>query len=362
MASKLRPLYDKIYVGVEAWLLARESRQDAKKYARLVGPNPRVDAEYASTIRPYWRQFKVRTPKKYWFRLFANENRPFSPQYIPDDLWYQRIIPYYNNLIAAKTLQDKCMHSLWCPDVLRPTTVVKRIAGQFYDDSLHLLTQQEAAARCHDQGRVIVKPSVNSGQGHGIRFFETGDITDQQIEDIFQQYGNDFIIQKKMSQHPELARLNPSSINSLRVISFLHDDQVHILASILRVGSPACEMDNTAQGGLVIAVRSDGRLERRGQDKHWQYMDAFPNGIRFEDVTVPSYDKILDTVKRLAARLAKLRLIGWDIAVSESGEPMLIEFNAIPAQAHSTSGPLFGELTDQVLEEVFGRRDAGRGN
>ena len=55
-------------------------------------------------------------------------------------------------------------------------------------------------------------------------------------------------------------------------------------------------------------------------------------------------------------RMAHFRIIGWDIAVDRAGEPVLVEFNAPPGQMQGTNGPIFGDLTDAVLEEVFGRR------
>lgn len=356
MASKLRPLYDKLYVGVEAWLLARESRQDAKKYARLMGPDPRVDAEYDTTIRGYWKQFRVRTPKKFWFTLFANHNREFSPKYIPDDLWFFRILPHFNNLIYAKAHQDKCLHNVLFPDVKRPDTVVKNVAGVFYDDELRLLTKEQAVARCRGVGRILIKPSVGSGGGNNICFYDSDSLSDRDVEDMFRRYGRNFIVQRKMPQHPDLARLNPGSMNTVRAVTFLYNDQVYLLNAVLRVGSGSSEVDNTCQGGFVIPIGADGRLERLSVNKFWQYADAFPNGIRHTDVVIPSYDRIVQTVKRLAVRMGHYRVIGWDIAVTPEGEPMLIEFNILPTLSCHFSKPPFGELTDQVLEEVFGRR------
>ena len=85
-------------------------------------------------------------------------------------------------------------------------------------------------------------------------------------------------------------------------------------------------------------------------------MEQTADGIRFADVTVPSYDKVIDAVKRASAKMSHFKLIGWDIGVSPEGEPVLIEYNVIPGQSQSTCGPTFGDLTDAVMEEVFGRR------
>ena len=357
MGSKLRPLYDRLYIGVETFLLARDARRDAKRDVKHLAPNPQVDAQYDSVIRPYWRQFKVAVPKKYWFHLLANANRPFSPKHIPDDLWFGHIIPHYNNLIFAKALQDKCMYSVLFPEVRQPVTVVKNIAGVFYDGDMRLLTRAEALARCHGEGRILAKPSVSTGMGNNIRFYDRQALSDQDIDAIFRQYGKNFLVQEKLAQHPDLARLNPTSLNTVRVLTFLHDDQVHILTAVLRIGSPASEVDNTSQGGYAVTVRPDGTLAPLGQNKKWEYAEKLPNGICFQDVTIPSYDKIVSTVKTLAARSAHFKIIGWDIAVAQDGTPVLVEYNVIPMHGCHCSAPVFGDMTDQVLGEVFGRRD-----
>lgn len=357
--SDLHELYDKLYVGVESWINGQKDRKSDRRYARVMPANPQVEAEYATTIRSYWRQFRVRTPKKWWFTLFANKDKPFSPKYIPDDMWFSRILPHYSNTILAKAWQDKCIYGLLFPDMRQPVTVVKNIAGQFYDDDLTPLTEAEARERCRDRGRVIVKPSIGSGGGRGIRFFDTDGLSPEAAEDIFRQFGRDFIIQEKLTQHPVLDRINPSSLNTLRIITFLHDGQIRILGSTLRMGGAGSEMDNISQGGYQCAVGPDGRLTGPGMTRgggKWEYAAAHPCGLAFEDITVPSFAAVLDTVRAHAIRMAHFRIIGWDIAIDATGTPVLIEFNALPGQMQGTNGPIFGDMTDQVLEEVFGRR------
>lgn len=357
--SRSRALYDRLYVGLEVWLLGRRGIRVNKALARTLPMDPRVEAEYATTIRAYWRQFKVRTPKKFWFRLLCNEHTPFSAKYIPDDLWRRRIIPHYNDLILARAWQDKCIHNLLFPDVKRPETVVKNMGGTFYDDGQRLLTRAEAVARCHGRGRILIKPSVGSGGGNGIRFFDSDSLTNDRIEALFAQYGRDFIVQEKLGQHPALAALNPLSLNTIRVITFLHGDTPRILTAFVRVGAGGNEVDNTSQGGYKCTVGPDGRLMEYAITKvngRQEYVTVHPSGARFADVVIPSWDAVADMARSLAARMGHFRLIGWDIAVDPAGTPVLIEFNVIPAPGYGTGGPLFGELTDQVLEEVFGRR------
>lgn len=359
MASKLRPLYDKLYIRGEAVYNGISESRGCKKRASSADTDPRVDAEYASVIRPYWKQFRVRTPKKYWFRLYCAGEKPFSPRYIPENLWFRDIVPHYNNIIFAKALQDKCLFGLLFPGIRQPETVLRRMAGVYTDGAGTLLTEAEAVSRCHGVGRVILKPSVSTGQGRGIRFFDTDAITDAELADIFRAAGPNFLVQKKLAQHPALAALNPRSVNTVRVMTFLHGDKIHVLSSILRVGGGDNEVDNVSQGGYQCTIRPDGSLEPTAITKlggRWTRTDRTAGGVRFADAAVPSYDRILGAVRAAAGSVGHFRILGWDIAVDPEGEPVLIEYNVIPGQNQSTCGPTFGELTDEVLEEVYGRK------
>ena len=359
MSGKLRGLYDRLYIWTEVELHAMNAAKSGRKLASSMTENPRVAEEYGKTIRPYWRRFGRPAPKRFWFTLFCGRKDTVDPRYIPDDLWFSRIVPYYNNLIFAKALQDKCLHNLVLPNIKRPETVVKNVAGVFYDDALRLLTREEAVSRCRGRGRVIVKPSVSSGQGHNIRFYDTDTLTEAETEDIFRLYGQNFIMQEKLLQHPVLAAFHPNSLNTVRVITFLHHGRVHVLSTILRIGGGSNEVDNVSQGGYQCTIMPDGRLEKTAvtkRDGKWVPVEATANGIRFSDVTVPSFARVLETVRNAASTMAHFRILGWDIAIDPEGEPVLVEFNVIPGQNQTTCGPTFGELTDEVLSEVFGRR------
>ena len=163
-----------------------------------------------------------------------------------------------------------------------------------------------------------------------------------------------------MAQHETLATFNPNSVNTLRFYTFLFKNKVHILSAILRVGGGSNEMDNVSQGGYQCTILEGGQLARYAISKlggTWHNVEECPSGMRFADVRIPNYDRIADAVCAVAAKMSHFKIVGWDIAVAPDAEPVLIEYNVIPGQSQGTCGPSFGDLTDEVLEEVFGRRN-----
>ena len=58
--------------------------------------------------------------------------------------------------------------------------------------------------------------------------------------------------------------------------------------------------------------------------------------------------------------IGHFRLVSWDIAIDECGDPVLIEANMRKGGINLnqfSNGPLFGDLTERVMNEVFGREE-----
>ena len=86
-------------------------------------------------------------------------------------------------------------------------------------------------------------------------------------------------------------------------------------------------------------------------------MTESKSGLHFGGAVVPCYDKVRETALELAKKTPYHHYVAWDFAVDETGDPVLIEYNVhVPGQNQETSGPTFGDITDEVLAEVYGRR------
>ena len=90
------------------------------------------------------------------------------------------------------------------------------------------------------------------------------------------------------------------------------------------------------------------------------YGDVFKQhpttGEHYEEHHVPGYDKLIKLAETLHDRFLNFtRLISWDFAIDADGDPILIEMNATHGGIsfhQMCNGPLFGDLTDEVLEYV----------
>lgn len=167
----------------------------------------------------------------------------------------------------------------------------------------------------------------------------------------------DYAVQALIKQHADMKRVHESSINTIRICSILMRDGVHILSSCLRMGTGGARVDNVTAGGISAGIRSDGSLDKYAYAYYsGQRFEKHPQGLVFDGFVVPSYDKAVELVKKAHPVIAHFRLVSWDIAIDENGEAVLIEANMRNGgiNLHQFSnGPLFGDLTEQVLREVL---------
>ena len=76
----------------------------------------------------------------------------------------------------------------------------------------------------------------------------------------------------------------------------------------------------------------------------------------FTGYKINGYDKIIDIIKEQHKKFAHFKLISWDFAIDENKEPVFIEFNLKAGELdfhQFNNGPILGDLTDEVLEEIF---------
>lgn len=179
-----------------------------------------------------------------------------------------------------------------------------------------------------DRAEVMVKP-VNGLGGHGVHKRKTGEIggTAAFHKELLEQ---NLFVEEVIVQHPELARLCPSSVNTVRVMTVSAGDCAQLLYAGLRVGAGG-DVDNFHAGGMAVHVNLDtGVLEGGAVNKSCQVFDTHPTtGIRFDGVRLPMWDQ----VKRLCLKASfvnpHIHVVGWDVAITPDG-PVFVEGNRRP--------------------------------
>lgn len=292
--------------------------------------------------------------------LYEKAGCPPSNKYIPASLYFYYISPYLMNMNLTMAYVDK--NSYWrnFHNVRQPKTILHNINGKYFipdEDGSRItqVTKDEAISNLAGVSEYIIKPAIESGRGRDVTLCR--DISDKKsIEENLDNFGSDFIVQHVVRQHPELSKLNPTSLNTCRVYTYLpvgEKDHV-VLGSAVRFGGEGAYRDNACTGGGFCKVHPDGLIDDRiCQYKFWGRRSlSAEKGLN--DLHFPSYDKVTALCLEMHSQLPYMDLVGWDIAVDESGEPVLIELNQYPdcEFIQLFNGPMFGEYTDSLLEAV----------
>lgn len=314
-----------------------------------------IDAFWNQYLAPDLRDFFIDYRYYDVFKSVIKDGQRLC-YYLPDTFYNSFVDDYFTNPQHSKPCDDKNLYDLFFYGVKQPKTVFRKVYGMYLDEKYKEISLKDAINRSRDVGEVVLKICRFSSGGKGVLFWNPSvDGEDELIS--FLKSSNDILCQAAIRQHPELSILNPSSINTLRMLTFFFNDKVYMLSSFIRFGAEGSRLDNIHSGGYACGIDCDGRLKEMAFDIAGTKIDHRPQGMCLNQIKVPNYDKCVELVTDLTRRFVTIsRLIGWDIAIDEEGNPIVIEFG--PTYCGSNfhqlcNGPIFGELTEDVLTEVF---------
>lgn len=326
------------------------------------GKDCTLTAETKKQLDDFWGHYRQMIPwyiRKYMYRhcaFYINKTGLFSEIYIPDNLYYTLIDTFYNNHKFADYLDNKCLYDVLLAGVKQPVSVAKRMNQIWYVDNIPT-TEEHVKKILSSRSEFVLKIATYSSGGHGVYFLH-GDETDK-LASIISNVKNDIIIQEPLRQHSALSVLNPSSVNTIRLISLLRNNEVKVYSCIIRMGIDGSRVDNASSGGITCGINKDGRLnEFAFSAKGKKYLVHPSTSRHFNDTVVPSFKKCQEIVKKVHLTLPWFRLISWDFAIDECGDPVLIETNLRYGELdfhQLNNGPLFGVDTADILNEVLSK-------
>ena len=354
VSKKLRAVYDGIWNGMEVRCANLISNVTERMRLRKLLKTP-PPYSFKNQIVSYWKKYKKVSPKWAWY--YASKNEIEDPRYIPNDLYYTKIDQHFNNRKLGWGFNDKNYYSKVFAGVKQPETLVRIIGGIFLDGNYQLLTKEKALDIICKEKEAVCKPSLETGSGRGVMFWQTEKERPQIDSFLNDKENKDFIIQKTIIQHPDLDKVHKGSVNSLRIVSLLMPEGVYILSSNLRMGVDNSRIDNVSAGGISCGINKNGTLKKYATNCYTgQRFEQHPQGFVFEGHKIPGYDDAIQLIKTVHPSIPHFRLVSWDIAINDLSEPILIEANMRKGMIELNqfnNGPLFGKLTDRVLDEVF---------
>ncbi len=193
------------------------------------------------------------------------------------------------------------------------------------------------ASKLDGKDRIFVKPvAANCGSKAMILTSQNGRFTadgrEISLEEIISD-GEDYIFQPVVENHPAIKAINPTTLNTIRIVTCRRPDGKLELwdPGMMRIGRAAASVDNFAKGGIGVGIDAAGRLKKYGysHDKELNYVktERHPDSnIVFEGREVPLYEESVSLAFKAHSLFPRLKTVGWDIAVTPDG-PMLVEGN-----------------------------------
>lgn len=359
ISRKLKSFYMNFWEIPETWVANCITYFQEFIYLRKnLAKGVKLTKEQKKQIKDFWKPYCSISPK--WCLYYSSQNGLFDPKYIPNNLYYTTIDQFFNNRKLGYGFNDKNYYQLIFPDVKQPETIVHIIGGLLFDKDYIQINASTAISLISNYSEVILKPSQESGSGRDIHFFDTKkDIEDLQskIKDFINKNNSNYIIQNVLEQHKSLKIIHEQSVNTVRVCTLMLDDCVHILSSVLRMGVNKGRIDNVTAGGISVGINPDGTLKKLAYTYYTgESFEKHPQGFVFDGYQIPNYNNLINTVKKLAQKLGNFKLVSWDMAVDKYGDIVLIEANMRKGgiNLHQfDNGPIFGNLTEKVLNLVF---------
>ena len=226
----------------------------------------------------------------------------------------QRIIKKYNDKNKNHIFQNKVTFNEHFKDFIGREWLCLQNASQ---------TEFEDFIKKHKQ--VIMKP-INGGQGKGIFKLSYDETKNVEYVDDYRNY----IVEELLIQHEEMSKINSSSVNTVRVLTF----KGQIIACALRTGSAGAVVDNLRSSGVCAHVDVDtGIIDTKCMDKDFNTYISHPDSkVVMVGIQLPEWEKMKEFIHNAVKIVPEVEYVGWDVAILKDGFA-LIEGNHDPGHS-----------------------------
>ena len=337
-----------------------------KKIKSIIG-NIEVDLsimdKYKDEYIQYWRKLD-KNANFDWFKAYASINGIIDIRYASEITYYNIFEPTLNNAIFGEAYSDKNNYHRFINKSYLPKILLRCIQGVFMDEEYQGISDLnihiENILQKHE--KVVCKKTIETGGGADVEILKKSDrgFLDKQnniiqIDELERRFGQSFLIQEYIEQHPFFSQFNPSSVNTIRIFTYrsVANNQVHVLHSVFRIGKKGALVDNQASGGISCGINtSTGTLNNFAIDKYGsKHLES--NQISFSSQEVPKYIEMKEIAVEIATLFPYHRLLGFDFAVDNKSIVRVVEVNNRNNEINfyqMNNGSLFGEFSEEVIQ------------
>lgn len=204
-----------------------------------------------------------------------------------------------------------------------------------------------------DFSKAVIKP-LEGERGEGVRILSV--LNEEETSFAWQQCSKGNVaVEKVIIACDELSRFHPESLNTVRISTAVSKKGVpHILAASFRTGTGNHSVDNGHSDGVYAAIdTASGIITTIGYNLNGYRFPVHPDsGLAFAGTIIPEWEKLLMLNKEIAVKVPHMRYIGWDWALDQSYNWVLIEGNepgGIDIHQHAENRGLLKKYRDILL-------------
>lgn len=357
MIRKINQTISTCFYALKSWRTKYNTEKQFKNISNGLIFN-KLNKQQELEIKDYYKSMLGVDVSTKWHQLAYSLTGIYDKRILPNDLYVGYIQPALIDYRMKIAYDDKNLFVRLFPSANYPRKIVQCANGLFYN-AMGTMTKKQAIELCRNIDVAIIKPTLFSNSGKNVEklVVKNGNtnLGNRTIDVVFDEYGKNFVIEELAKQHPAMASLNPSSLNTIRVISFRKDNEILICMTICRIGKPGNVVDNFAAGGMGTVVKKDGYLSEYAYTKVYsERRNKTYTDVVLKDFQIPGFENVKNFVKKAHLAIPQFLLLAWDIAIGEDEQPIFIEYNTNFCNLFELEQgqPLFGDYTDEILPIV----------
>ncbi len=335
-------------------------KKDIKKRKDLV-QKVHLTNEQIKEVDTLWEEnYGKKIPLK-WHQLYTSYTGKFNKNYFPELFFKPNLLNKLNPPLRKRYLDDKTLLKSYFAGLEKECRILKNYvyncSSYFYDEK-GLISFEKAIEILYDIKEVIIKPSIDSDSGKNVRLLNIQKgidvLSGERLEDILNRYRENYVVQERLKPHADLAKLYPNSINTIRINSYICDNQVYVSPIALRLGRNGNIVDNAHAGGIAVGVEPNGKLMKYAFSQKGEKFTKHPNtNVSFLDYEIPKIKEMIEFTKKYHYRIPHMGIIAWDLTVDEKGNIVILEANvtcpSLWFPQYCTGEGFFGENTEKMI-------------
>lgn len=240
----------------------------------------------------------------------------------------------YISVRNEKAVLKKAFRDSTRKEILKSKFATYKMLGKYYKRELILCKDRDDFIDFAQKRKTFfIKPNKGTG-GKDVKYVDLLKMgyTPELYYDEFLG-GEDCVAEEVVKQSSDFEKIYAGSVNTVRVVTYLRNDEFKILFSTLRIGGGGSELDSLSAGGMTVEIDSDAGVI---------ISDAVRSGMKglihehpdtrevFRTRVIPRWEELVKVVEEAARLVDDPPIIGWDMALTDEGWVM-IDANWLPS-------------------------------